>query len=390
MGEQPGQKRPRPKPSSAPIPAAKRPGNPPSAADPTGKGAGKKWKSESSAADPAGKAAGKIKWGSWKSESTVEDDMKKIDPVELGVLGQQVIDLLTEAHAEGEAYLSGSHLSQVLRSREPIMVDNFVQILKGKGWLRKILSAVPDIEQVQGPAGKDEPCFALKDAADMFPEIEASPPARASIFSSESTATEKTEKRFEKKIEKPDEQPTLEKVRGGDAETLFQEVLNILEKAAEGGALWVEGSILSSVLRDRYPQLVQRVQHALGGKGWMRRLLGAAPGIEQVTVPSKDEPCFALAEHADQVLNDQGERPSIASLKRALPPAPQSSKQPHSGKAATKAFGKNPSNFGKGAFDVLSQLASQVLSEFKASGKGKGCASKGKYAFAMRNGRGGW
>merc|ERR1712232_484126 len=120
MGEQPGQKRPRPKPSSAPIPAAKRPGNPPSAADPTGKGAGKKWKSESSAADPAGK----VKWGSWKSESTVEDDMKKIDPVELGVLGQQVIDLLTEAHAEGEAYLSGSHLSQVLRSREPIMVDN--------------------------------------------------------------------------------------------------------------------------------------------------------------------------------------------------------------------------------------------------------------------------
>mmetsp|Transcript_167818 Transcript_167818/g.533609 ORF Transcript_167818/g.533609 Transcript_167818/m.533609 type:complete len:354 (-) Transcript_167818:380-1441(-) len=72
-------------------------------------------------------------------------------------------------------------------------------------------------------------------------------------------------------------------------QALLSCALRALQEADKG---YLEGDRLSQAMKVEHADFCERAREALGGKGWMRRLLETEPSISRIEVAGIHEPCF--------------------------------------------------------------------------------------------------
>ncbi|CAK0822550.1 unnamed protein product [Prorocentrum cordatum] len=90
---------------------------------------------------------------------------------------------------------------------------------------------------------------------------------------------------------------------------------------------FLPGSTLSKLMAEAHPDVVSAVKSALGGKGWLRKLLCDQPELDvvEVSAPGHGEPCYAIRDRWDSRPVREGGPPSReqrpgTDLQRELPP----------------------------------------------------------------------
>eukprot|EP00931_Biecheleriopsis_adriatica_P015079 TRINITY_DN11737_c3_g1_i1.p1 TRINITY_DN11737_c3_g1~~TRINITY_DN11737_c3_g1_i1.p1 ORF type:complete len:410 (-),score=95.68 TRINITY_DN11737_c3_g1_i1:58-1287(-) len=192
-----------------------------------------------------------------------------------------------------EQYVAGSVICQHLSEIAPESVGIVKASLGGKGWLKKLLIGVNDIQQVH-INGVDEPCFSsLGDALDKS-LIDTSRSAAKGKGKGKGKAKGGVSPAFSAKGGELGRQPPhMAAVRAGGGDS--SELLSSVIYEVLGGVEYLSGSKLTKELGDRAADLVNVVKASLGGKGWLKKFLASDAAVQLVEVPGVDEPCFALS-----------------------------------------------------------------------------------------------
>eukprot|EP00747_Dinoflagellata_sp_TGD_P109320 gnl/TRDRNA2_/TRDRNA2_170636_c0_seq8.p1 gnl/TRDRNA2_/TRDRNA2_170636_c0~~gnl/TRDRNA2_/TRDRNA2_170636_c0_seq8.p1 ORF type:complete len:434 (+),score=89.73 gnl/TRDRNA2_/TRDRNA2_170636_c0_seq8:66-1367(+) len=213
---------------------------------------------------------------------------------EMPALHPQLLDATVELIAEfgtTTGYVEGSVLSKAIKEHHPELYP----ARTAKGWLKQMLGADVRVSSVQ-PPGKNEPCFCMAGAEDMA--MQAAETRQENKRALTALALESDDPAAAKKL-KANDLPTelvVEKVGERNRLVLVAAVLKLLAAQPAGG--YIVGSSVSLQLQKDMPAQVIEAKNAMGGKGWLKRLLQDEPKIEQIAsdVSGKNEPCYRLAQ----------------------------------------------------------------------------------------------
>ncbi|CAK0822551.1 unnamed protein product, partial [Prorocentrum cordatum] len=202
-----------------------------------------------------------------------------------------------------KGYMSGNELRKLLDERHPEVVKEAKACLKGKGWLRKILESDGRIYTVEVQT-VGEPCYTLNA---NFSGGTLLSPSSAAVCQPRTGA--------------PANLAKLDEIQKA---TLQAAAASALDVAEEG---FLPGSTLSKLMAEAHPDVVSAVKSALGGKGWLRKLLCDQPELDvvEVSAPGHGEPCYAIRDRWDSRPVREGGPPSReqrpgTDLQRELPP----------------------------------------------------------------------
>jgi len=330
-----------------------------------------------------------------------------LDPVVRQEVVDAIIAILTE-DSGNKGYTMGSMISKALSSSQEIKdsAETTKQAYGGKGWLVRLLEGEPQVQRVTIP-GRDEPCFQLAIMSGAHDLYVGGPPApqggprdalsRAMLGDGDAAGEAKGKNKNASKgcfncgsedhlardcplprdearggrpprESNPNARPPMAEdivsvMPTADAPVplpveLHEPAASLVMKCTEllDDVPYMEGNRISKVLMDEFPAESQRVKTALDNKGWLKKLLSGEPGINQVVVAGRDEPCYARAE-------------STAGMPRAA-------------RVAGTRGGGAPSSKGKGGGNNAS------IGGWGGGGKadGKGC---GKDPYGQFGGKGG-
>jgi len=91
--------------------------------------------------------------------------------------------------------------------------------------------------------------------------------------------------------------------------------VEVLKQEHAAGSEYVEGNKLSKAVMEQLPEETTQARTALGGKGWLRNLIAAIEGIQQVQALGRDEPCYSLNEwvsHREETMSTSWPGATIA------------------------------------------------------------------------------
>jgi hypothetical protein len=209
-----------------------------------------------------------------QSEKVARDDpsVSDVDPQHASILLNTMMSALQD---ESKGYMSGNELRKLLDEQQPDIVKEVKTLLKGKGWLRKILESDGGIYTVEVKT-VGEPCYTLDanfSGGKMLGPVGQVPPQLKIGGLAHLDETEKT--------------------------TLQAAAVSAIQ-VAEGG--YLPGNKLQKIMAEAHPSHVSTVKSKLGGKGWLRKLLCDQDDMEvtvtEVSVPAPmpghGEPCYAF------------------------------------------------------------------------------------------------
>uniref|UniRef100_A0A7S1MMK4 Uncharacterized protein n=1 Tax=Alexandrium catenella TaxID=2925 RepID=A0A7S1MMK4_ALECA len=247
-----------------------------------------------------------------------------LPPALRDMLVQSAVSVLS---ASEKGYLEGARLSDALRSVHPEIVGQAKHTLggkDGKGWLKKLVEQETSIQQLQIDAVK-EPCYCVAGQAPAGATVVEAPFNAAAmagmadpygaalaqqgyggmmgaqqwqqqtpmtpmlpLTGQHAPSTRAPRPRQAVPEVTPAEKAAVESL----LPTIIEAACQILAAVPE----FMEGNKLSQALKEQYPDVVEKTKAAMGGKGWLKKVLEKDPRIVLVKVHGLCEPCYSLYE----------------------------------------------------------------------------------------------
>eukprot|EP00929_Paragymnodinium_shiwhaense_P005289 TRINITY_DN10701_c0_g1_i2.p1 TRINITY_DN10701_c0_g1~~TRINITY_DN10701_c0_g1_i2.p1 ORF type:complete len:841 (+),score=241.97 TRINITY_DN10701_c0_g1_i2:78-2600(+) len=193
-------------------------------------------------------------------------------------LAEAAVAQLAASGASGDCFMEGGQLLQAL-CENPLttrLAREAKEAFGGKGWLRSLLSSSPSVECLRKCGGKDDYCYRLRTGPSRIPLV-----SRSSLVAVADGAPSAG------RVGDASSSPQLDAAK----RSLLQRTEEVLASSSER---YLTGAFLSKSLTGDMKSAVFSVREALGGKGWLKKLLAASEVVQRVAITGRDEPCYAL------------------------------------------------------------------------------------------------